>query len=155
MRSKMEEAIRAAGANADAARAGKGAVAMFLAETDNPQEYAATISIVVRDWCAQARRDAAPRAEIQALRAAACFARQVHLLLERCAKDRPLDTYIAVNRTRRGFCRPIPGLLPGGRARRTLKPYRVADTCARWDKRMGYAPYTETIPVPWWARRAA
>ena len=152
--SPIEAAVRTAGANADAAAAGRGAVAQYLSETDNPQEYAATLSIVTRDWCERARQAKAPRAELEALRAAARFARQIHLRLKDCARDRPLSVYTAVNGTRRGFCRPIPGLLPGGDARRKLKPYRVAYTRAKWDRRMAFAPWTEDTR-PWWGRRAA
>ena len=152
--SPVEAAIRTAGANADAATAGKGALGVYLAGTSNPQETAATLSIVTRDWCKRARRAKVPRAELEALRAAARFARQIHLRLEDCARDRPLSVYRAVNGTRRGFTRPIPGLLPDGHTRRKLKPYRVAYTRAKWDKRMAFAPWTEDTR-PWWGRSAA
>ena len=152
--SKVEKAIRAAGANAGAAIAGAGAVAMVLAKTDNPQEYAATLSIVTRDWCAKAWRDGAPRQEFEALSAAARFARQVHLRLERCAKDQPLSVYQAVKGNRKGFRRPIPGLLPDGCSHRRLKSYREAYARAKLDSRKGFAPYVVDVR-PWWARRAA
>ena len=144
----IEKAIRAAGANAGAAIAGAGAVAMWLAENDDPQHYAATLSIVTRDWCAKAWRDGAPRAELEALRAAARYARQVHLRLKRCARDRPLAIWQAVERTRKGFCRPIPGPAPAGRFTRKLRPYRVAQTQAKWDDRLSFACYVETAPGP-------
>ena len=143
----IEKAIRAS-------VCGAGAVAIFLAKTDNPQEYAATLSIVARDWCAKAWRDGAPRQELAALRAAARFARQVHLRLERCAEDGPMAVYQAVNGNRKGFRRPIPGLLPCGELHRRLEPYRVANTRAKHDPRKDFAPYVVDIR-PWWARRAA
>ena len=154
--SPVEAAVRTAGATADAATAGRGAAAEYLTGYGHPQETAATLSIVARDWCKLAREAKAPRAELEALRAAARFARQVHLRLEDCARDRPLSVYTAVNQTRCGFRRPIPGPLPGGQRhrRRKLKPYRVAQVEARWDKRLGYAVVVEDTR-PWWARRVA